>query len=55
MELLEDPAVHEAARARKLISYTLMKGQELVGKGIGHSVRSKPIAQSELNAKYNSP
>ena len=53
MELLEDPAAHEAAR--KLISYTLMKGQDRVGKGIGHSVRSKPIAQSELNAKYNSP
>ena len=27
VELLEDPAAHEAARARKLISYTLMKGQ----------------------------
>lgn len=43
MKLLDDPAAHEAARARKLISYTLMKGQERVGKGIGHSVRSKPM------------
>ena len=55
MELLEDPAAHEAARARKLISYTLLKGQERVGKGIGHSARSKPMNQSEFNAKYNSP
>jgi len=55
VELLEDPAAHEAARARKLISYTLTKGQERVGKGIGHTVRSKPMTQSEFNAKYNNP